>query len=167
MTAMNEGHFAILRRHMVEVIGIHTDLMSDELGKEALDAGVMTAMLQVPRHLFVPDVLAHLAYQDMPLPIGFERRSPSPSSPPHDRSTRSRAARSSPRDRHRFGLPSDRVAWIRGAGAVTPTLSGFRRCGHNSGVPTPAYGSGYRQQWRPRSPGVGLCASAGHRRSPV
>jgi protein-L-isoaspartate(D-aspartate) O-methyltransferase len=34
---------------------------------------VMTAMLQVPRHLFVPDVLAHLAYQDMPLPIGFEK----------------------------------------------------------------------------------------------
>jgi protein-L-isoaspartate(D-aspartate) O-methyltransferase len=73
MKAMNEGHFAILRRHMVEVIGIHTDLMSDELGKEALDAGVMTAVLQVPRHLFVPDVLAHLAYQDMPLPIGFEK----------------------------------------------------------------------------------------------
>jgi protein-L-isoaspartate(D-aspartate) O-methyltransferase len=73
MRAMNQGHFAILRRHMVEVIGIHTDLMSDELGKEALDAGVMTAVLQVPRHLFVPDVLAHLAYQDMPLPIGFEK----------------------------------------------------------------------------------------------
>jgi protein-L-isoaspartate(D-aspartate) O-methyltransferase len=73
MKAMNEGHFAILRRHMVEVIGIHTDLVSDELGKEVLDTRVMTAMLQVPRHLFVPDVLAHLAYQDMPLPIGFEK----------------------------------------------------------------------------------------------
>jgi protein-L-isoaspartate(D-aspartate) O-methyltransferase len=73
MKAMNEGHFAILRRHMVEVIGIHTDLVSNELGKEVLDTRVMTAMLQVPRHLFVPDVLAHLAYQDMPLPIGFEK----------------------------------------------------------------------------------------------
>ena len=73
MKAMNEGHFAILRRHMIEVIGIHTDLVSDELGKEVLDTRVMTAMLQVPRHLFVPDVLAHLAYQDMPLPIGFEK----------------------------------------------------------------------------------------------
>ena len=73
MKTMNEGHFAILRRHMVEVIGIHTDLVSDELGKEALDTRVMAAMLQVPRHLFVPDVLAHLAYQDMPLPIGFEK----------------------------------------------------------------------------------------------
>ena len=58
---------------MVEVIGIHTDLVSDELGKEALDTRVMTAMLQVPRHLFVPDILVHLAYQDMPLPIGFEK----------------------------------------------------------------------------------------------
>jgi protein-L-isoaspartate(D-aspartate) O-methyltransferase len=73
MKTMNEGHFAILRRHMVEVIGIHTDLVSDELGKEALDTRVMAAMLQVPRHLFVRDVLAHLAYQDMPLPIGFEK----------------------------------------------------------------------------------------------
>jgi protein-L-isoaspartate(D-aspartate) O-methyltransferase len=27
MKPMNEQHFAILRRHMVEVIGIHTDLL--------------------------------------------------------------------------------------------------------------------------------------------
>ncbi len=29
---MREEHFAILRRHMVEVIGIHVDLAGDELG---------------------------------------------------------------------------------------------------------------------------------------
>jgi protein-L-isoaspartate(D-aspartate) O-methyltransferase len=68
---MDEKHFAILRRHMVEVIGIHADLMSDELGKAALDQQVLAAMLRVPRHLFVPEPLASLAYQDTPLPIGF------------------------------------------------------------------------------------------------
>ena len=33
---MKEGHFAILRRHMVEVIGIYGDLAGDKLGKPAL-----------------------------------------------------------------------------------------------------------------------------------
>ena len=61
----------------------------------------------------------------------------------------------------------DRVAWIRGAGAVTPTLSGFRRCGQSSGIPTPASGSGPRSQAPVRLPGVGPCASAAHRRSSV
>lgn len=73
MKQMSEKHFAVLRRHMVEMIGIHTDIMEDELGKSALDERVMTAMLRVPRHLFVPEPLAHLAYGDRPLPIGFEK----------------------------------------------------------------------------------------------
>ena len=30
-------------------------------------------MLRIPRHLFVPQALARLAFQDMPLPIGFEK----------------------------------------------------------------------------------------------
>jgi protein-L-isoaspartate(D-aspartate) O-methyltransferase len=73
MKPMNEEHFAILRRHMVEIIGIHTDIIEDELGKPALDERVLTAMLRVPRHLFVPEPLARLAYEDRPLPIGFEK----------------------------------------------------------------------------------------------
>ena len=32
MKPMSEAHFAILRRHMVEVIGIQVDLASEELG---------------------------------------------------------------------------------------------------------------------------------------
>ena len=44
MKAMTEEHFAILRRHMAEVIAIHTDLMGEELGKAALDERVMAAM---------------------------------------------------------------------------------------------------------------------------
>jgi protein-L-isoaspartate(D-aspartate) O-methyltransferase len=73
MRAMTEEHFAILRRHMVEVIAIHTDLMSEELGKPELDERVMAAMRRVPRHLFVPPPLVPYAYQDTPLPIGFDK----------------------------------------------------------------------------------------------
>ena len=63
MKPMSEAHFAILRRHMVEVIGIHVDLASEELGKAALDERVLAAMHKVPRHRFVPPFLAPLAYQ--------------------------------------------------------------------------------------------------------
>ena len=73
MKPMNERHFAILRRHMVEVVGIHTDIIEDELGNSTIEERISAAMLRVPRHLFVPEPLAHLAYDDRPLPIGFEK----------------------------------------------------------------------------------------------
>ncbi|MQW87086.1 protein-L-isoaspartate(D-aspartate) O-methyltransferase [Sinorhizobium saheli] len=73
MKPMNEEHLAVLRRHMVEVIEIYADLASAELGKAVLDRRVMAAMLRVPRHLFVPAPAAPYAYQDMPLPIGFDK----------------------------------------------------------------------------------------------
>jgi protein-L-isoaspartate(D-aspartate) O-methyltransferase len=70
---MTEAHLAILRRHMVEVIAIHTELMSEELGKAKLDERVLATLQRVPRHLFVPAPLAPYAYQDTPLPIGFDK----------------------------------------------------------------------------------------------
>lgn len=73
MKPMNESHLAILRRHMVEMIAIHADLASDEIGKTMLDERVMAAMRKVPRHLFVPAPLAPYAYHDTPLPIGFDK----------------------------------------------------------------------------------------------
>ena len=73
MKPIEEGHLAILRRHMVELIEIHVDLLSEELGRAALDGRVLAAMLRVPRHLFVPPSLAALAYEDTPLPIGFDK----------------------------------------------------------------------------------------------
>ena len=73
MKPMNEEHLAVLRRHMVEMVAIHVDLASDELGKDALDERVMSVMLRVPRHLFVPAPLAPYAYRDTPLPIGFDK----------------------------------------------------------------------------------------------
>jgi protein-L-isoaspartate(D-aspartate) O-methyltransferase len=70
---MEERHYAILRRHMVEVIEIYVELTGKELGKAALDPRVLDAMARVPRHAFVPAALVRHAYADMPLPIGFDK----------------------------------------------------------------------------------------------
>ena len=73
MKPMSEAHFAVLRRHMVEVIGIHMDLMSEEIGKGAINERLASALGEVPRHLFVPQQVTNLAYHDTPLPIGFDK----------------------------------------------------------------------------------------------
>lgn len=43
------------------------------------DPSVLRAMRHVPRHRFVPDRYADLAYHDEPLPIGFEQTISQPS----------------------------------------------------------------------------------------
>jgi len=73
MKPLTEAHLAILRRHMVEVIDIEFDLLSEEIGRPAPSARVRAAFLAVPRHLFVPAQFAALAYQNSPLPIGFDK----------------------------------------------------------------------------------------------
>jgi protein-L-isoaspartate(D-aspartate) O-methyltransferase len=73
MKGLREEHLAVLRRHMVDVVAIHADLASEDLGKAALDERVMEAMRAVPRHDFVLGPLTHLAYEDSPLPIGFDK----------------------------------------------------------------------------------------------
>ncbi len=73
MKPLTEEHLAIFRRHMVEIVEMHFDLASDELGGRTLDPALRRALLEVPRHLFVPLQLAAAAYQDTPLPIGFDK----------------------------------------------------------------------------------------------
>lgn len=73
MKPMTEDHLAILRRHMVEVVDMHFDLASEEIGKDHLEPALRRALLAVPRHLFVPAQLALMSYQDTPLPIGFDK----------------------------------------------------------------------------------------------
>jgi protein-L-isoaspartate(D-aspartate) O-methyltransferase len=73
MKALDETHLAIFRRHMVEIIDMHFDLASDEIGKNAPDPRLREVLLEIPRHLFVPSQLALAAYQDTPLPIGFDK----------------------------------------------------------------------------------------------
>jgi len=43
------------------------------LGTEIRDKRVLTAMAHVPRECFVPPEERHLAYEDMPLPIGLDQ----------------------------------------------------------------------------------------------
>jgi protein-L-isoaspartate(D-aspartate) O-methyltransferase len=57
----DEAYYANLRNHMVseQIVsrGIHDERLLD-------------ALRRVPRHLFVPEEYAHIAYSDSPLPIG-------------------------------------------------------------------------------------------------
>jgi protein-L-isoaspartate(D-aspartate) O-methyltransferase len=73
MKPMTEAHLAILRRHMVEVVDMHFDLAEEEIGRNALSTDLRRALLEVPRHLFVPGQLMVVSYQDTPLPIGFDK----------------------------------------------------------------------------------------------
>jgi protein-L-isoaspartate(D-aspartate) O-methyltransferase len=46
-------------------------MVADQIESRGVrDAGVLAAMRQVPRHLFVPDALQPQAYDDHPLPVG-------------------------------------------------------------------------------------------------
>ena len=73
MKPMTEQHLAMYRRHMVEVIDMHFDLSEEEIGRSAPDPQLHRALMDVPRHLFVPQNLMLMSYQDTPLPIGFDK----------------------------------------------------------------------------------------------
>ncbi len=73
MKPLTEQHLAIFRRHMVEIVEMHFDLAEEEIGQDAPGPELRRALMDVPRHLFVPSNLAALAYQDSPLPIGFDK----------------------------------------------------------------------------------------------
>jgi protein-L-isoaspartate(D-aspartate) O-methyltransferase len=59
--ALETAHYARERRHMVE----------SQLQRRGIcDQRVLDAMLQIPRHLFVPEEYRSQAYGDHPIPIG-------------------------------------------------------------------------------------------------
>jgi len=70
---MTEQHLALFRRHMVEIVEMHFDLSEEEIGTGAIEPQLRRALMDVPRHLFVPQSLMLMAYQDTPLPIGFDK----------------------------------------------------------------------------------------------
>lgn len=45
----------------------------EQLSSEICDKRVLAAMARIPRELFVPAESKHLAYEDSPLPIGFDQ----------------------------------------------------------------------------------------------
>ena len=59
------------RARMVEIIAADVAETGRWLGKEHLDARVMAALAEVPRHAFVPASYRDEAYENRPLPIGF------------------------------------------------------------------------------------------------
>ena len=73
MKPMTEQHLALFRRHMVEIVDMHFDLGEDEIGRAAPSDQLRRALMDVPRHLFVPESLMIMSYQDTPLPIGFDK----------------------------------------------------------------------------------------------
>lgn len=73
MKPITEQHLALFRRHMVELIELQFELASEEIGRDKIDPALRRALLDVPRHLFVPQPLMLMAYQDTPLPIGFDK----------------------------------------------------------------------------------------------
>ena len=73
MKPMTDQHLALFRRHMVEIIDMHFDLAGEEIGTDSPDPQLRRALMDVPRHLFVPQNLMLMSYQDTPLPIGFDK----------------------------------------------------------------------------------------------
>lgn len=67
--ALTDRRFERQRRQLIEVIqdrGIH-------------DLEVLRVFDLVPRHLFVPESVAHRAYEDAPVPIGYHQTASQPS----------------------------------------------------------------------------------------
>jgi protein-L-isoaspartate(D-aspartate) O-methyltransferase len=58
---------------MLAGIAAHTIYVCAQLGKAALGRRVMEVLGRVPRHQFVPLELAPFAYEDTPLPIGYDK----------------------------------------------------------------------------------------------
>src|ERR1700739_3652252 len=61
------------RREMVAAIRVIAQHHAAEIGKTTLDDRVLRAMTKVPRHEFGPVEVKPYAYQNRPLPIGFDK----------------------------------------------------------------------------------------------
>ena len=70
---MSAEGFEVLCQHMLAEISAGIFHVSGLIGKAALDERVMTALVKVPRHEFVPVELQPYAYANIPLPIGFDK----------------------------------------------------------------------------------------------
>jgi protein-L-isoaspartate(D-aspartate) O-methyltransferase len=73
-----EGNDAAARSEMVRIIELETLMTSAETGIQEIDAKVLDAMREVPRHAFVPEPLRPYAYGNHPLPLGHEQNLAAP-----------------------------------------------------------------------------------------
>lgn len=65
--------FEDMRKTMLVIVAAHAAASGEETGRPVLGDAVMNAMLETPRHLFVPEDMQAYAYDDCPLPIGHEK----------------------------------------------------------------------------------------------
>lgn len=71
---MNEDtDYQAQRQAMIEAIDLHMRSAAEQLGGEPLSPAVLEAMVEVPRHEFVPVEMRSYAYLDQPLPIGCDK----------------------------------------------------------------------------------------------
>jgi protein-L-isoaspartate(D-aspartate) O-methyltransferase len=68
--AADGDSYRVQRAGMVKEIEDELKLTSERIGKMALSQCVLDAMLNVPRHEFVPEQYRRYAYENRPLPIG-------------------------------------------------------------------------------------------------
>lgn len=70
---MEDAQLTALRQNMIQLITVHAVLVGEQSGKHVLDRRVMEAMGEVARHEFVPHEYRSMAYDDHPLPIGYDK----------------------------------------------------------------------------------------------
>ena len=66
------------RHEMVRIVELQASMLSAETGIRELDARVLDAMREVPRHAFVPEPLRPYAYGDHPLPVTADQNIAAP-----------------------------------------------------------------------------------------
>ena len=74
-----EDMFAAARKDLVTRIQQAAIGFTALPGAPVIDARVLDAFAKVPRHRFVPGLLALFAYQDVPLPLGYQQYLTQPS----------------------------------------------------------------------------------------
>ena len=69
--AADEARLSRAREAMVWTIEQHARSTSEIVGKDGISSPVLQAMQTIERHLFVPERLRWMAYEDRPVPIGY------------------------------------------------------------------------------------------------
>ncbi len=69
----SETDFDVQRWRMVQIIQAYAEQSEARTGKPEFSDRVMRAAAKVPRHQFVPAEVRRYAYQDGPLPIGYDK----------------------------------------------------------------------------------------------
>ncbi len=76
--AAEQPDYDRLRQDMIRLVEIGAVVTSEDTGIKELDPRVLGAMSEVPRHFFVPEAFRQYAYNNHPLPLGFEQNLASP-----------------------------------------------------------------------------------------